>query len=354
MKQNVRRHLPYMLLAALLVLHVTILSIRIKSSDATLFRISLIPAIAGSILFGAKIGIINFILISLCNTYFLFSSTIDIKSNPTPFIEGVFICLGISLILGIFSDMYRKIKALNNQLNAIALTDSLTNLYNRRYFHEVLRNTALNFLYYKSIPVQKRNINFADTVMGIFLLDIDYFKQINDTYGHATGDAVLVATAARIKSLLRFDDIVIRWGGEEFLIILPATKKEHLFAIMDKILSGIREHKISITGGKKITITTSIGGVYYPFYKDAPDIISFEQTINFSDHAMYISKKNGRNQLTVISAGTKVYQYGDLLAYLANTESCAESSSYFHIESYCHTKPKTACADNASLWDKPT
>jgi diguanylate cyclase (GGDEF)-like protein len=335
MKQNVRRYFPYLLLAALLVLHVIILSVRIKSSDATIFRISLIPAIAGSILLGTKVGVINFILISLFNTYFLIGSTIDIKSNLKSILEGIFICLSISLVLGIFSDMYRKIKALNSQLNALVLTDPLTNLYNRRYFQEVLRNTALNFLYYKSIPeVQKRNIDFADTVMGIFLLDIDHFKQINDTYGHATGDAVLVATAARIKSLLRFDDIVIRWGGEEFLIILPTTKKEYLCTVKDKILSGIKEHKISITGGREITITASIGGVYYPFYRDAPDTISFEQAINFSDYAMYISKKNGRDQLTVISAGTKVYPYGDLLAHLANTESYTELSSYFHIESY--------------------
>ena len=185
----------------------------------------------------------------------------------------------------------------NQKLKNLTLTDPLTQLRNRRYFNDVVSKNINNFLKLKTLSeIQKRDLNVKNKVIGIFLIDIDSFKKINDSYGHNSGDIVLQEVSKTFLSIIRFDDICIRWGGEEFLIILDKTNIEYLSIFAKKCKKRIKEKKIKIKKNKFINISVSIGYIAYPFYEKFPNILTFEQCIIICDHALYLAKKKGKNK----------------------------------------------------------
>ena len=127
------------------------------------------------------------------------------------------------LVIGVY---YQRLRVNNgllaqkkSELRARSSRDPLTALYNRRYFQEFMRDA----------PAPQRSAGAArepdPPVHALFLIDIDHFKQINDRYGHAAGDAVLVVIAGRLRETLRETDMIVRWGGEEFLVFVPSTQR---------------------------------------------------------------------------------------------------------------------------------
>jgi diguanylate cyclase (GGDEF)-like protein len=156
----------------------------------------------------------------------------------------------------------------------MATIDPLTNLYNRYYFN--------NFIV-DEISRTKR----SGTDLSMVLLDIDFFKKINDTYGHSTGDDVLVGMAGILKHNIRQTDVCIRWGGEEFIIILVATGKEGATYFAEKLRETIAAHQFPQVG----QVTASMGVA--TLETDEKDL--FERV----DKAMYDAKNNGRNRVMV-------------------------------------------------------
>jgi diguanylate cyclase (GGDEF)-like protein len=155
---------------------------------------------------------------------------------------------------------------------------------------------------------QKRDINIENNVFGVFLIDIDHFKKVNDEYGHIAGDHVLLKMADTLKRLIRDDDYLVRWGGEEFIIILNKTKPEYLKSFSKKVLDQVGKTPVELVNKQIIYKTCSIGCVCLPFVASQPDALTLEETINLSDLAMYIAKENGRNRAVHIN--------------LQNTEKC--------------------------------
>ncbi|MBN1534064.1 MAG: GGDEF domain-containing protein [Spirochaetes bacterium] len=214
----------------------------------------------------------------------------------------------IAIIINIIRSMNRKIHALNEELiiknkelEDISIRDHLTKLYNRRYAHEYVYDYANNFLRQLTTPeARKRDSIFSDKVIIVVLADIDNFKLINDAYGHGIGDRVLVAVSERLTAAVRFDDIIIRWGGEEFLLVCNLAKKEFLEHIVSKILYYIRNSKIYINNDVSIEVTLSFGATYFPLFDNAPSLFTFDQTILLCDKALYASKQNGRDQASCI------------------------------------------------------
>ena len=137
--------------------------------------------------------------------------------------------------------------------------------------------------------------------MGIFMIDLDHFKIVNDTYGHHAGDTVLVTISRVLKNQIRVDDFIVRWGGEEFLIILNDTDPEYLEIFARKTLKAVEETAIQIDDETTIYKTCSIGYCSLPLHESAPDLLNLEQTINVSDYAMYLAKQHGRNCAARIS-----------------------------------------------------
>lgn len=161
----------------------------------------------------------------------------------------------------------------------LATTDGLTELYNHRYFQEQIR---------MQIEQSKRyNHNFS-----LIIIDIDFFKKFNDTFGHQSGDAVLRQVAQTLKKNVRATDIVCRYGGEEMSIILPNTGKDEAFSTAQKICERVASKKFKLAGDKETNVTISLGVSTFPYDGDSAPAI-----IEAADKRLYNAKNNGRNQV---------------------------------------------------------
>ncbi len=181
----------------------------------------------------------------------------------------------ILLSLGFIYHNY-QLRALNQQLKTLSVTDKLTTLFNRTKMDDVLID--------QKAEVDRYRVNAA-----IILLDIDFFKRINDTYGHAVGDAALVEFAAIIQTNVRHTDYVGRWGGEEFIIICPHTDTEEANTLAEKLLAKIREH--SYKHSEKMTASAGISN-FLPS-------ITIKETLYNVDQALYQSKQTGRDKVSI-------------------------------------------------------
>lgn len=167
------------------------------------------------------------------------------------------------------------------KLKKLAITDGLTKLYNSRYFYNQLELEVDRF----------RRYNHP---LSLLLIDIDHFKQYNDAYGHIEGDKVLVKLGRVIQSCLRKMDTGYRYGGEEFTIILPETASDEAKIVAERIKSTLKKERFTPNSDKTVEITISIG---LTEYSPTENTTSFVQR---ADKAMYISKKSGRNKITVL------------------------------------------------------
>lgn len=161
----------------------------------------------------------------------------------------------------------------------LATTDGLTELYNHRYFQEQMKSNVEN---------SKRYGN----EFSMIILDIDFFKKFNDTYGHQSGDAVLRQVAQTLKKSVRATDIACRYGGEEMSIILPNTGKNVAHSTAEKICERVSSNKFKLQGDKEVSVTISLGVSTYPHDGQTPS-----ELIEAADKRLYNAKNNGRNQV---------------------------------------------------------
>ena len=174
-----------------------------------------------------------------------------------------------------------ELKIKNSRLSELSVTDGLTNVYNRRYLREKLE---LEFL-------RCRRYNLK---MAYVMLDLDYFKRINDHYGHMAGDYILVEVAAILKRNSRKPDLVARYGGEEFAMLLPNTEIEGALSVAERACEEIGETNFSFEN-KIIQVTVSAGLVVYPH----PDVHTPDQLVRKADEALFLAKERGRNRLEI-------------------------------------------------------
>jgi diguanylate cyclase (GGDEF)-like protein len=160
----------------------------------------------------------------------------------------------------------------NKEFETMATTDPLTGLFNRYKFTELFMST------YKTMTQRKSQ-------MSLLLLDIDFFKKVNDTYGHNNGDKVLVVVAHSFQNAIRNIDIVCRWGGEEFIILLPTASIENAIAIAEKIRVSIENLEIEEVG--RVTISCGVAKVEI--------FDNMKSAIEKADKALYLAKSSGRN-----------------------------------------------------------
>jgi polar amino acid transport system substrate-binding protein len=181
------------------------------------------------------------------------------------------ILCGISIL---YLYHYSQLKKYNHLLLKLAETDKLTGLYNRSKLDKMLREKYELFLRY-------------NTPCGVAILDIDHFKNINDTYGHQTGDSVLVEISQLMAHSIRTTDVVGRWGGEEFLILAPNSNTHETTKLANKLLEQLRKHQCSVVG----TVAASCGVSSFAQGKD------IQNTLRLADNALYLAKEKGRDQV---------------------------------------------------------
>ena len=128
--------------------------------------------------------------------------------------------------------------------------------------------------------------------LGLIIFDIDHFKHVNDTYGHLTGDQVLKEVTQRALTVTRKEDVLSRYGGEEFMVILPASSKKHSCDVGER-LRHIMEKTAFVVEGREIPITISVGVCSFP----EPEVNSVQEIIKAADNALYAAKNSGRNKV---------------------------------------------------------
>lgn len=174
----------------------------------------------------------------------------------------------------------KHLRHVNSELSRLAFKDNLTGLHNMRYFNDYFQREIQRSLRYK-------------TCFSLILLDLDNFKEVNDTYGHLAGDRVLQYIADLISGTLRLVDLTARYGGEEFAIFLPETDQEEAMIIAERLRHQIEVHKTPWQKNK-IRVTASIGVKYFsPECEETTQ----DEIISCADHAMYMAKENGKNRV---------------------------------------------------------
>ena len=127
------------------------------------------------------------------------------------------------------------------------------------------------------------------------MIDLDHFKTINDSAGHAAGDAVLRQLRDLLKSCSRTSDIIVRWGGDEFLLVARDLSGDGLLELAERVRTRVAQHVFEIGEGRVVRTTCSIGFACYPFFREQLDALSWEQVISVADRALYVAKASGRN-----------------------------------------------------------
>jgi diguanylate cyclase (GGDEF)-like protein len=217
------------------------------------------------------------------------------------------VALGLAALVGLFLlALYLRTRALRarqreleaivyqktSELREASFTDLLTGLRNRRYFTEVME---------AEISLASRP---GSPVLHLFLVDLDHFKQVNDTHGHAAGDAVLRQAAGRLQAAMRTSDLIFRWGGEEFLIVARGVPELPRKEIANRIVRIIGEVPFDLGHGRSLAHTASVGFATYPFYPDSPATLPFNAVMELADLSLYRAKQTGRNRAVGVTPRT--------------------------------------------------
>ena len=176
-----------------------------------------------------------------------------------------------------------ELKQANEKLEILSNTDPLTGLHNRRYFFDMLR-------------IEFERARRYNTMLSLLMIDIDYFKSVNDRYGHLSGDGILSVVARILESGLRTIDSCARYGGEEFVVMLPETDVNGATSVGNRYLAQIKEHDFSdiCQDMEKLTVSIGIACMGGAEYATTPD-----KLLKYADDALYVAKRKGRNTLAV-------------------------------------------------------
>ncbi len=184
----------------------------------------------------------------------------------------------------------------NLELQEISFTDALTGVWNRRYLEEILAAEAGQVMrnYERARGGDIRKLDHRDLVF--IMVDVDFFKQVNDHHGHPAGDRFLQRVAERLTKVVRKSDVLVRWGGEEFLIMSRSADPAGTPAFCERILDVMAAEPFDLGPGVRVRKTCSVGWAPFPWSRSAYEALCAEETIELADAALYRAKAGGRDQ----------------------------------------------------------
>src|ERR1039458_3996734 len=184
----------------------------------------------------------------------------------------------------------------NLELQEISFTDPLTGVWNRRYLEEILTAEAGQVLrnYERARGSDIRKLDHRDLVF--IMVDMDFFKEVNDLHGHPAGDRLLQRVAERLTRVVRKSDVLVRWGGEEFLIMSRSADPSGTPAFCERILDIMASEAFDLGHGVHVRKTCSVGWAPFPWSRGAYEAVCAEEIIELADTALYRAKAGGRNQ----------------------------------------------------------
>ncbi|MCU0664853.1 MAG: diguanylate cyclase [Myxococcota bacterium] len=228
------------------------------------------------------------------------------------------------------------LRKLTEELRELALIDPLTGLRNRRFLFETVpvmfENLAAQHREMASLGTERR-ANLGKEVFAAFLVDIDFFKEVNDTYGHDAGDLVLKKLASVLRGCIRADDVLVRWGGEEFLIILPHTDRKFPAPLGERIRAAVEATPFELPSGERIHKTCSLGYATFPFFERSRLDVDLDQLISLADFALRRAKETGRNRCLRVRSGQRAPMNPDELLKIVTSPTTALASAIIRIES---------------------
>ena len=200
------------------------------------------------------------------------------SSHIGSFIELTLLSIALAHYYSQLKEKHLQLSINNKELEYISNTDNLTSAYNRRYLYN-----------YSETYLSQAKANNSD--FSLLMLDLDFFKNVNDTYGHSVGDEVLVNFSKTIQTIIRENDVFVRFGGEEFVLFLPNTDEKNSIEIAKSINKIVRE--IIFESTKELKISVSIG--------ISSNIYEIDKLLSFADKALYQAKESGRDTYKVFS-----------------------------------------------------
>ena len=183
----------------------------------------------------------------------------------------------------------RELEATSRLLREVTEADPLTGLHNRRYFMDRVADDA------RRLGPDRRAPGSGSSA-GIMMIDIDHFKRVNDTRGHAAGDEVLKHFAGVLRRCVRSDDRLVRWGGEEFLILLPQADPGRVHEVADRVLAAVRAQPCVLTGDHLQRLTCSVGWSVFDWRQRQDGAAAWESALAAADAALYAAKSDGRDR----------------------------------------------------------
>jgi diguanylate cyclase (GGDEF)-like protein len=189
----------------------------------------------------------------------------------------------------------------NRELQEFSLLDPLTGVRNRRFFQTTIAADASQAV--RAYSVASKNYSHDHRDLVFYLVDIDHFKQVNDEYGHEAGDLLLIAIAQRLDEIVRKSDFLIRWGGEEFLIVCRSAERLESHRMAERILNAIGKTAFDLGNGRAIRRTCSVGWAPFPWVPPFVAEASVDEVLRLADRGLCLAKQRGRNQSIGILPG---------------------------------------------------
>ena len=184
----------------------------------------------------------------------------------------------------------------NLELQEISFTDPLTGVWNRRYLEEIVTAEAGQVVrnYERARDSDIRKLDHRDLIF--VMVDVDFFKEVNDLHGHPAGDRLLQRVAERLSKVVRKSDVLVRWGGEEFLIMSRSADPSGTPAFCERILDIMASQAFDLGHGVRVRKTCSVGWAPFPWNRGTYDAVCVQEIIELADTALYLAKAGGRNQ----------------------------------------------------------
>jgi diguanylate cyclase (GGDEF)-like protein len=182
----------------------------------------------------------------------------------------------------------------------MALVDTLTQLRNRRYLQEFMEAEVEQVL--RDDGRKKK--------LWLMMVDLDHFKNVNDRHGHDAGDAVLKQFASILRDTVRKQDVVARWGGEEFVVVAREVEESAGSVLAERLRERVARHEFTLPSGESIKLTCSIGFSAFPFVAESPRALRWEDVLALADAGLYRAKQQGRNRVMGILSGMSAHSHG--------------------------------------------
>ena len=297
----------------------------------------ILPVLIYSLILG---GTINTAM-SLMGVVFIMMMMGVVRRMNMTIIEAFTLSIENKVLAEKTRNLNEKLKFSNANLKSLSYKDTLTNISNRRFLTEMLTPEIERFGYSLQRSIGDHHLNSsskdANLIYGVFIIDIDHFKRVNDTWGHKCGDEMIIQFVNVIKSLIRKEDVLCRWGGEEFVVILKRTEPDYIHIFAQKLMHSIRSTTFNLSDSVTINKTCSVGYSKFPFLDNLPSALSLDQTIELADQALYHAKENGRNKAVIAQYNSeqgKITNLEESNAMMKDITQALADKHIIHTERY--------------------